>query len=148
MQQQVLAIAAIIAGMALPLQAAMNSRLGYAVQNPVVAAFWSFLSGTVLLFLYLLFTKWRPSQMQPWTQPPHYVWFGGLLGAFYVSLIVVFVPRLGVALTFSLVIFGQMLLSVVMDNFGWMGLQVHSVSAGRIIGILLLIAGVIMVRRY
>ncbi len=148
MQQQALAIAAIIAGMGLPLQAAMNTRLGYAVQNPVVAAFWSFLSGTVLLFIYLLASKWRPSMVQQWEQPPHYVWFGGLLGAFYVTLIVVFVPKLGVALTFSLIIFGQMILSILMDHFGWMALPVHPVSTGRIIGVLLLTAGVIMVRRF
>lgn len=143
-----LAIAAIIAGMALPLQAAMNTRLGYSVQNPVVAAFWSFFSGTLLLSLYLLVTRWRISSIQNWQQPPGYVWFGGLLGAFYVTLIVVFVPKLGVALTFSLIIFGQMLLSVVMDHYGWMALPVHPMNIGRIIGMLFLVIGVILVRKY
>lgn len=141
-------ILAVLAGMALPLQASLNTKLGQVLQHPVAAAFVSFLVGTIALFMYLLFSGWRPSSIKELQQAPVSIWTGGLLGAYYVSMIVIFVPRLGVALTFGLIIGGQMLLSVLMDHFGWMGLPVHPISAGRLAGIVLLIVGVVLIRKF
>ena len=61
---------------------------------------------------------------------------------------VVLVPRLGVALTFSLIIAGQMLVTLVIDHFGLLGVPVKEVTLARIGGILLITAGVVLIRKF
>jgi len=70
------------------------------------------------------------------------------LGAVYVSSVVVLVPKLGVALAFSLIIAGQMIMAIIFDHFGWLGLAIKEISPGKIIGVLLLVAGVVLIRKF
>ena len=79
---------------------------------------------------------------------PWYLWLGGLLGAYYVSTVIVIMPRLGVALTFGLIIAGQMFVSLILDHFGWLGVPVKPISWGKVAGALLLIAGVVVIRKF
>jgi bacterial/archaeal transporter family-2 protein len=71
-----------------------------------------------------------------------------LIGAIYLTSVIFLIPRLGVALTFSLIVAGQMLITVVIDHFGWLGIPVHHINWQRLFGIALIIAGVIFVRRF
>ncbi|HEX6278510.1 MAG TPA: DMT family transporter, partial [Pyrinomonadaceae bacterium] len=81
-------------------------------------------------------------------EAPAIAWVGGLLGAFFVASAVTLVPRLGVAMTFSLIIAGQMLVTLVIDHFGLLGVPVKEVSLPRVAGILLITAGVIVIRKF
>jgi len=55
-------------------------------------------------------------------------------------------PALGAATLFALVIAGQVLAAVTLDHFGAFGLTPHPISAARVAGAALLIAGVILIR--
>lgn len=149
MQSRLLFISmALVLGAILPMQAAINARLAKtADNNPVMAAFVSFAVGTIALLIYLIlagqFNFRYVSGNSPW-----WIWTGGLLGTFFVAGIVILLPRLGVALAFSLVIAGQMLTAILFDQFGWMGLAVKEISAGKIAGAILLIIGVILIRKF
>ncbi|HVM88836.1 MAG TPA: DMT family transporter [Puia sp.] len=144
----VLIVSALALGAILPTQAAINSKLARAIGSPVYAAFISFAVGTVALFLYLIITKqFNVQALQP-KQHPWWIWIGGLLGTFFVAGIVILMPRLGVVLTFSLVIAGQMIASILFDQFGWLSVAIREISLGKIAGVILLIAGVVMVRRF
>ena len=79
---------------------------------------------------------------------PWYSWVGGLYGAIFVVAAAWGVPRLGVATTIILMVAGQLLLSVVLDHFGAMGMPKQPISLGRVAGIGLVIAGVLMVRKF
>ena len=68
-------------------------------------------------------------------------------GAVYVAAAAVLITKLGSAVLFTLVIFGQLVTAVVMDHFGLIGLEKHPISAARIVGILLVLAGVVIVRQ-
>src|SRR5271156_4434057 len=106
-------ISALICGAILPLQATINLRLSKNVGGPIIAAFVSFAVGTIGLLLYLIISKQfnlRDLIAQP---SPWWIWIGGLLGTFYVAAIVVLVPRLGVALAFSLVVAGQTITAII-----------------------------------
>jgi transporter family-2 protein len=149
MQSRILfVLMALVLGAFLPIQAAINSRLAKFVSSPVMAAFISFAVGTVALLAYLLGT--RQFRMAGWeTGPvPWWIWIGGLLGTFYVAGIVVLVPRLGVALAFSLIVAGQMAAALIFDHFGWLGLAVREISWGRLAGAALLVAGVFLIRKF
>ena len=148
MQSRLLFILMALAlGAILPMQAAINSRLAKTAGSPVMAAFVSFAVGTLALVVFLLIAgqfQFRfISSSSPW-----WIWTGGLLGTFFVAGIVILLPRLGVVLSFSLVLAGQMFAAILFDQFGWMGVAVREISMGKIIGALLLIVGVVLIRKY
>jgi transporter family-2 protein len=148
MQSRVLfMLMALALGAVLPMQAAINARLAKAAGGSVMAAFISFAVGTIALMLFLIIAgqfQFRfISSHSPW-----WIWTGGLLGTFFVAGIVVLLPRLGLVLSFSLVLAGQMFAAILFDQFGWMGVAIREISVGKIIGSILLIAGVILIRKF
>jgi transporter family-2 protein len=79
---------------------------------------------------------------------PAYVWLGGVLGAFYVTSIILAFPQIGPALTFGLIVTGQMLISVLLDHYNILVTQQHNLNIWRLIGMLLIITGVVFVRKF
>jgi bacterial/archaeal transporter family-2 protein len=139
---------ALLAGIVLPIQGAYNSKLAVYMQHPVLSAFCGFVIGTISLLLYVLISGISLSQIAGGRHAPILSWSGGILGAFFVTVTILAVPRLGVALTFSLVILGQMLVSLPIDHFGLLGVAVKEINLPRIIGVILVIAGTILVQRF
>ena len=146
--QVLLIILAILAGAVLPLQAGLNVQLGKSVHQPIFAAFASFLIGTIGLLVYLLLVKFDFSSIAQTKTVSPWVWIAGILGAFYVAAVIILAPRLGVALTFVLVVAGQMVVSIIFDHFGLLGLPVKQVNWPRLLGVGFLIAGVLLIRRF
>ncbi len=144
----ILLLIALVAGMLGPLQAGLNGKMGRAIGSPVYAALISFAVGTLVLFGYALairidFTSIRHAADTHWS-----VWSAGFLGAFYVTAAIILTPRLGAALTFSLVVAGQLVMAVFLDHFGLLGVSVQPLSWQRLAGIALISAGVILIRRF
>ncbi len=146
--QLVFILGGILAGSFLPVQAGLNAELGDAVKNPIFAAFASFAVGTLALLMYLFATRFNFSTASLALDAPRSVWVAGLLGAFYVSAIIIIAPKLGTALTFSLIVLGQMSASLVLDHFGLLGLPVQSLNWPRVAGALCLVLGVVLLRRF
>jgi transporter family-2 protein len=81
------------------------------------------------------------------SREPWWIWTGGLLGAAYVlTLIVSTRPISNLALMLAMVILGQTIAALLIDHFGWFGLAVHRVTLPRAIGVVLLLAGVMLIR--
>ena len=139
---------ALAAGAMMPTQAATNNKMAMVVDSPILSAFISFVVGTVALFAYVLISGVPLGNLSAAKEAPAIAWIGGLLGAFFVASAVTLVPRLGVAMTFSLIIAGQMLVTLVIDHFGLLGVPVKEVSLARVGGILLITAGVVLIRRF
>jgi bacterial/archaeal transporter family-2 protein len=139
---------AFAAGVVLPFQAGINTELAEWLHSPVRAAFVSFLVGTlILLVAAMLVTKPLPSGNRL-GDAPWWVWVGGALGAFYVAGTIVTAPKLGAATLIALVVAGQAVASVVVDHFGWVGFEAKPVTIGRMAGVALLGAGVVLVRYF
>jgi bacterial/archaeal transporter family-2 protein len=133
-------------GVALPFQAGINAQLAEWLGSPLRAAFVSFAVGTlVLLVAAALVLKPLPSTGRLGSAP-WWVWIGGALGAFYVAASIVSAPKLGAAQLIALVVAGQAVASLVVDQFGWVGFEPKHISAGRAIGMALVGAGVALVR--
>ena len=137
---------AFAAGVMLPFQAGVNAELADWVNSPFRAAFVSFLVGTVVLLVValLVFKPW-PSGTKL-GDAPWWVWIGGALGAFYVAGSIISAPKLGEATLIALVVAGQALASLAVDHFGWVGFEENPITLGRIGGMLLIAAGVVLVR--
>jgi bacterial/archaeal transporter family-2 protein len=143
--QSLLYLLAFGAGVVLIVQVGVNSTLRSAVGHPVVAAFISFVIGSVALlaFLLLMRTPW-PGRAQL-SAAPAWVWCGGLLGAFYVVSTIIVGPRLGAAALLALIVLGQLVTSLLVDNFGWLGFPVQPLTPLRLLGALLLFGGVLLI---
>tara|TARA_R110002050_G_scaffold67407_2_gene145887 strand:+ start:18468 stop:18917 length:450 start_codon:yes stop_codon:yes gene_type:complete len=139
---------AIVAGAVLPFQAVLNIQLGKSVQQPVFAAFASFVLGSIGLFIYLVIIKFDFSTMMQAKEASPVVWLAGILGAFYVAAVIVLAPKLGTALTFGLVVAGQMTISLILDHHGLLGLPIKHINWQRVMGIILLLLGVVIIRKY
>jgi len=139
-------VAVVLAGGATAMQAPTNARLMTAVGSPVNAAFVSFAIGTAVLGLLALMMQSRPdltaARALPW-----YAWIGGVYGVVFVVAATWAVPRMGVATTVTLMVAGQLIVSLVLDHFGAFGVPKQPINLGRIAGIGLVIAGVILARR-
>jgi transporter family-2 protein len=137
---------AFAAGVALPVQFGINAQLASWLESPVRAAFVSFLIGAIVLGVAAaLVFKPLPS-VSRLGHAPWWVWAGGAFGAFYVAGSIVAAPRLGAAALIAVIVAGQSLASVVVDHFGWVGFEPKHVSAGRIGGMALVLAGAALVR--
>lgn len=141
-------LTALVAGMMAPVQAGFNGKMGRTIGDPVYAALISFFVGTLGLLAYgfalrMDFTAVRNAAGIEW-----WVWLAGLLGAFYVTAVIVLTPRLGATLTFSLVVAGQLIMAVALDHFGLLGVPVQAISWPRILGIALVTAGVVLIRKF
>jgi transporter family-2 protein len=136
------------AGGVIAVQAAVNSRLGRELSHPALATFVSFASGTICILLYCLLVKATLPSTHTLLRVPVWAWFGGLLGTVYVLAVITTTPKLGVGTMVGLTVAGQMLMAVVLDHFGLLGLERHPISIGRLAGMALLIAGVVLLKRY
>ncbi|MCH2044896.1 MAG: DMT family transporter [Saprospiraceae bacterium] len=143
-----LLLLAVIAGAVLPIQAALNVKMGKAVGDPIYAALISFVIGSVGLLIYTLAMGVDFSGISQASSVNWSVWTAGLLGAFYVGAVIILVPKLGAALAFGVIVAGQLGLSLIMDHFGLLGIPIHSVNWQRISGILLIIGGVLLIRNF
>ena len=141
------ALLAIIAGVSFVLQASVNARLRTELASPNWAALISYAGGTVVMALVVLATR------DPWLstaaigKTSWLSWTGGLWGAVYVVIIIVLLPRLGTATVIALFVLGQMIASLAFDNFGAFGVPKHPADLTRIAGALLLVGGVVLIRR-
>lgn len=140
-------VAVVLAGGATALQAPTNAKMMGAAGSPVNAAFVSFAVGTAALGILAMILQTKPD-MAAARALPWYAWIGGLYGAIFVVAAAWGVPRLGVALTITLMVAGQLLISLILDHFGAFGAPRQPINWGRIGGVALVIAGVVMVRRF
>jgi len=137
----------IIAGGATALQAPTNARLAAGVGSPVNAAFVSFAVGTMALGVLAAVLHTRPD-MGSVKALPGWAWLGGLYGCVFVIAAAWGVPRLGAALTITLMVAGQLLVSLALDHFGGLGVPRHPLNMGKVAGVALVFIGVLMVRRF
>jgi transporter family-2 protein len=107
----------------------------------------SFASGTVVLVvLTLVFFRELPPLSQIGKIPLWLFVTGGALGTVYLIGNVVLVPRLGAATVFVFAIAGQLAMALLLDQFGLLGLAVREISLGRVAGVVMVLAGAVMVR--
>ena len=139
---------ALIAGAMIPTQAAINNKLVTYVQSPALSAFISFGVGLVALFIYILATKVPLGNLYYSKNAPPVAWLGGLCGAFFVTAVILVVPRLGVALTFSILILGQMIATLPIDHFGFLETPVREMNWPRMAGVVFVLLGVFLIRKF
>lgn len=126
---------ALIAGMAVAVQGQINGGLGKKI-GVIEGAFFSFALGTLVLLFVLIF--WGNGQISSFTTVPKWQLVGGILGAFFVLVQVLVVPKIGVSSTLLAIIVGQIILSVIIDHFGLFNAERRPVDINKIAAVLLM----------
>ena len=140
-------LVALAGGVGLPVQAAINNQLKRYIGGPAWTAMTSITVSAISIIIFLAIARPALPAAASLGEAPRWAWLGGLFGAFFVAVGVIVTPKLGTAATFSTVIAGQVLVSLILDQWGLIGLPIHQLSVGRLAGAALLVIGVLMVQR-
>ena len=142
-------LAALLLGAVLTTQVATNKQLGEHLQNLYIPAVANMIIGVVAtVAVALCFTRQWPSAEMVRTAP-WYGWLaGGVLGAIYLTGNIVLAPKLGAGALIGLVVTGQFVFSVMIDQFAWFGFEQHSANWQRLVGCALLVGGVALVSKF
>jgi bacterial/archaeal transporter family-2 protein len=133
---------AVAGGMLAGTQAPINGELGRKIGS-LEAALVSFFIGTVLLILLTLF--FGKGQVLNMFSVPKWNLVGGFLGAIFVFAIIICVPKLGVATTIFATIIGQVVISMVIDHFGFFGINRIAINPYRLLGVVLMLSSLFFI---
>lgn len=137
-----LVLVAALAGVGSALESGSNATLRKALGAPLwTVALVSVVSVVAAVSVAAVAGGAPPTRMQL-GQTPWWSWLGGLFGVVFLLATVFASPKLGAGLFVALIVTASTLMSLVLDNFGWMSFDVHRAGIGRIAGALLMIAGV------
>src|SRR5579862_4591219 len=106
------------AGVSFVFQQAVNTNLSHEVGSPWWAGFISYLGGTLAMLAMVIVMRepWLSATMagrSSWIS-----WTGGIFGAIYIAISILMLPRLGAATVVALILVGQMIGSLIFDQFG------------------------------
>ena len=142
-------VIAVFAGVIFAIQPAINENVGRNLNHPIQASFVSFLVGTLILLAINFALGLKLPSTEKLVAIPWWLWLaGGSIGAFVVTAALTIQPKIGAGVWISCFIFGQLVMSILLDNFGWLGLAVHPINFMRLLGAFLLALGAILVAYY
>jgi bacterial/archaeal transporter family-2 protein len=133
-------IGGLAVGLQSPIAGAMGQRVGGIASSLIIH-----LSGAIFSGL-LLFLR-GGEKIREWQTLPWYMLTAGMLGLILYLTISVTLPRLGGTMMVVLIIVGQLLVGVIIDHFGLMGVAMRPVDLARLAGLVLLVAGAYLIAK-
>lgn len=135
---------AAIGGAAITVQAGLNGQVARMLGHPLWATLVSLtVSVIAILPMLIIFRAGLPNIASIGTAP-WWVWIGGALGAFFITAALVAAPQLGAVTFIAAVITGQLIVSLLLDQFAIAGFPERPITVFRIIGVCLVILGVVL----
>ncbi|EQK44131.1 hypothetical protein C672_0659 [[Clostridium] bifermentans ATCC 638] len=128
----------ILTGVVLSIMVVLNGDLGNATGNYISSVIIHFV-GLIGIIILLVVTK---SKIKNLKGIPFYMFSGGLIGILTVLFTNISFTNLGVSLTVSLALLGQLVTSIVIDHFGYFGLEVNKFEKKKTIGFGIIILGI------
>lgn len=139
-------IVMLLAGIGIPVFAALNAQLGARLGSPALAALVFAVVAFSSIFVYRAVLG--PSvPLSNLLHQPAYLFFAGVLFAFYILSITTIAPRFGVGNAVFFVLLGQILSAGVIDHFGLFGAARLEISGLRAAGMLLMAGGLFLIQR-
>lgn len=139
-------LVALFAGAAVPFQAGSNAALGRLLGHPLWATLVSLAVSILMVIPALLVLRAPLPQLATLTQAPWWAWLGGVAGVAYITAALMLTPRLGAAGFIVCVIAGQVVSSLLIDQWGLMGLAQRPVNGMRLAGVGLIVLGMLVVQ--
>ena len=139
---------AVLLGVVLTTQVATNTQLGKALGNDYIPAAVNMMIGLLAtaVLTWSLTREWPSREMV--RAAPWYAWFaGGLMGTIYLTGNIILAPKLGAGELVALVVAGQIIFSVLLDQFGWFGFAQHAAGVMRLAGCAFMVVGVFLISK-
>ncbi len=143
----ILTTLAFFIGVLLPVQVGVNAELAKSINSSVLAALVSFLVGGICLIVSSVVFK---ASLPTWGQVvslPMWLWGGGVIGAAVVLGSIIAGPKIGALALVSLLLAGQLVASILIDHYGWLGFNIQRMDFQRVLGVLLLVGGFLLIRK-
>lgn len=132
-------------GVGLTVQTSINGRLRQAFGSPFLASAISFTIGTIFLAAVTLLINHRLFfEATLFQSQPFWIWLGGLLGIFYLTGNILLFPKIGSVQTVIFPVLGQVLMGLLIDDFGWFNGTVTALTPLRITGAVCVILGILV----
>lgn len=133
-------IGGISVGFQVPLVSLMSQRIGIMESTFIVHLGGTIFSGVLLVTV-------RGGNLSAWQSVPWYALVAGIFGLVVVAASSYTIPRLGVASLVTLLVVGQLIIGVLLDHFGLLGATVRALDLSRVVGIVVLFAGLWLILR-
>lgn len=127
-------------GLQSPISGMMGVRVGGYASSLIIHISGALLSGLILLLK-------GGEKIREWSGLPWYMLISGIFGVVLFQTLTYTVPKIGGTLAVTLVMIGQLLVGLLIDHYGWLGVEVHPISLVRVAGVLLLIGGGYLISR-
>ena len=134
----------VLIGLFMSLQTAVNSQLRQYLDHPLQAALISFAIGTICLIILVYSQPVMRPHINQLTNIPWWLWLGGCLGVYCISMSIYTVPKLSFLTFTGLVLFGQIVMSMLLDHFGWLGVEKTPIQWQRLLGKVFIACGVLL----
>ncbi len=136
----------LVAGLGIPIMAALNGNLGAKLHSPTLATTILFIVGGAISLGYLLLsgTGTKLNNEQP---IPVYFYLGGIFVSFYIFSITWVAPKFGIGNAVSFVLLGQLISMTIIDHYGLLGARQYAISMQRTVGLIFMVLGVFLAVR-
>lgn len=139
------AVVMLLAGIGVPVLAALNAALGVRIGSPAAAALVLFTVAFISCVIVVAFTG--PAALAKVSSTPKHLWLAGALIAFYVLSITYIAPHFGVGNAVFFVLIGQLISAAAIDHFGLFGARVTPLDTTRALGIAVMAVGVFITQK-
>lgn len=139
-------IIALLDGFAFSIESTINGHVGTVLKTTIYSAFLTFIIASIILIFVNLFQgnfkyiKYIPKEHTPWWN-----FLGGIIGGINIFINAFLVPQIGIGLATILGLLGQIIISLIIDNWGFLGAEINKINKLQITGILTIILGIITI---
>jgi len=141
----VTAATSIVCGMALVTQSSFNQRVGLILgdmrASPVISAFTGV---TISLIANLALLPEYKMESEKFAWDNLWLWTGGMIGSFGLCCITYAPSKIGMVVTFTCMVLGQLIGALAFDALGLFGVDKRPATVKRVIGVALTFIGVIV----
>jgi len=139
-------IIALLDGFAFSIESTINGHVGTVLQSPIHSAFLTFIIASVILIVInLVQGNFRNIKFIATTHTPWWNFLGGIIGGINIFINAFLVPQIGIGLATILGLLGQIIISLVIDNWGFLGAEINKISKLQTTGILTIILGIVAI---
>ncbi len=139
------ALIMLLAGLGIPVMAALNGGLGVKLQSPILASTILFVVSSLISVVYLAVSGNWPKSLP--TNVPVCLYFGAAFVIFYILSITAIAPKFGIGNAISFVLLGQLISMALIDHYQLLGMPHNPITMTRFSGLVLMTAGVFLAVR-
>lgn len=140
----IIIVIGLLGGIAVGVQSPLSSMIGTRLGS-MESVFIIHLGGAIVSGIFLLARG--GGKLADWRSVPWYALAGGALGLVVIMAANYIIPRRGAVVLIFLIVAGQLLISVLIDQFGWLDVEARSLDVSRLVGLVVLFVGVWLIVR-